>query len=159
MRSADSPYGCSGELLAQWTQQEGYGPYHAFLVLSLFTITFLILAALCNTMPIPCGMFMPMFVVGAAFGRLVGEMVASVYPNGIPHDGILEQPIFPGIYAVVGAAALTGAITHSVSVAMICCEITGQLIYLIPLMIAVIIANAVCMYLEPSIYDTIIGIK
>lgn len=26
------------------------------------------------------------------------------------------QPIFPGIYAVVGAAALTGAVTHSVSV-------------------------------------------
>ena len=47
------------------------------------------------------------------------------------------QPIFPGIYAVVGAAALTGAITHSVSVAMICCEITGQLIYIIPLMVLI----------------------
>jgi chloride channel 2 len=35
----------------------------------------------------------------------------------------------------------------------------GQLLYLIPLMIAVIIANAVCTYLQPSIYDVMIGIK
>ncbi|KAL7074019.1 hypothetical protein ACQ4LE_006756, partial [Meloidogyne hapla] len=108
-------------------------------------------------MPIPCGMFMPLFVVGAAFGRLIGEIISSIFPDGIP--GGTDQPIFPGIYAVVGAASLTGAITHSVSVAMICCEITGQLIYIIPLMIAVIIANAVCAYIQPSIYDVMIGIK
>lgn len=90
------------------------------------------LSALCNTMPIPCGMFMPQFVVGAAFGRLIGEIISTIFPNGIPGS---DQPIFPGVYAVVGAAALTGAITHSVSVAMICCEITGQLIYIIPLMV------------------------
>jgi H+/Cl- antiporter ClcA len=47
-------------------------------------------------------MFMPMFVVGAAFGRLCGELVASAYPDGIPNDAGIEQPIFPGIYAVVG---------------------------------------------------------
>lgn len=39
------------------------------------------------------------------------------------------------MFVFVGAAALTGGITHSVSVAMICCEITGQLIYIIPLMV------------------------
>ncbi|KAF7638745.1 Chloride channel protein [Meloidogyne graminicola] len=145
------------ELLGSWSNHEGYGPYNVFLVLTLFTFTFLLLAALCNTMPIPCGMFMPLFVVGAAFGRLIGEIIATIFPDGIP--GGTDQPIFPGIYAVVGAASLTGAITHSVSVAMICCEITGQLIYLIPLMIAVIIANAVCAYIQPSIYDVMIGIK
>ncbi|KAH7680102.1 CBN-CLH-4 protein, partial [Aphelenchoides avenae] len=108
-------------------------------------------------MPIPCGMFMPTFVVGAGFGRLIGEIVAVIFPEGMP--GGTDQPIFPGINAVVGAAALTGAITHSVSVAMICCEFTGQLIYIIPLMVAVIIANAVCAYLQPSIYGCVIRIK
>ncbi|KAH7704783.1 CRE-CLH-3 protein [Aphelenchoides avenae] len=157
MLSPESPHGCSAELLASWTNHEGYGPYSVFLVLSLFTLTFLFLAALCATMPIPCGMFMPTFVVGAGFGRLIGEIVAVIFPEGMP--GGTDQPIFPGIYAVVGAAALTGAITHSVSVAMICCEITGQLIYIIPLMVAVIIANAVCAYLQPSIYDCVIRIK
>lgn len=45
-------------------------------------------------------MFMPMFVVGAAFGRLMGEIIAVIFPDGIP--GGTDQPIFPGIYAVVG---------------------------------------------------------
>jgi chloride channel 2 len=35
-------------------------------------------------MPIPCGMFMPLFVVGAAFGRLIGEIISSIFPDGIP---------------------------------------------------------------------------
>ena len=47
-------------------------------------------------------MFMPLFVVGAAFGRLCGEIVANAFPNGIPNDAGVGQPVFPGIYAVVG---------------------------------------------------------
>lgn len=132
--SETSPHGCPQWMLSSWTNHEGYGPYNVYLVLALFTVTFFVLAAICCTMPIPCGVFMPNFVVGAALGRLVGEVVAAIYPDGIP--GGTDQPIFPGIYAVVGAAALTGAITHSVSVAMICCEITGQMIYIIPLMVS-----------------------
>lgn len=50
-----------------------------------------------------------------------------------------------------GAAALTGAITHSVSVAMICCELTGQLIYIIPLTVCK--QNfSICTYLCNSQY-------
>lgn len=103
-------------------------------ILNLVLWLQLMLSGLCNTMPIPCGMFMPTFVVGAAVGRAIGEFVSVLYPDGIP--GGTDQPIFPGVYAVVGAAALSGAISHSVSVAMICCEMTGQLVYLIPLMVS-----------------------
>ncbi|KAI6191212.1 Chloride channel protein 2 [Aphelenchoides bicaudatus] len=155
--SPASPHGCTEDLLFSWTNHEGFGPYNYFLVVALFSITFLFLSAICNTMPIPCGMFMPTFVVGAAFGRLFGEFISTLFPEGIP--GGTDHPIFPGIYAVVGAAALTGAITKSVSVAVICCELTGQLVFLIPLMLAVIIANAVCSNLQPSIYDAMITIK
>ncbi|CEF63729.1 Chloride channel protein 2 [Strongyloides ratti] len=157
LKSVDSPHGCNAELISGWSNQEGLGPYNVLLVLTIFTISFLILSALCNSMPIPCGMFMPVFVCGAAFGRLFGEIVSQTFPEGISE--MTDQPIFPGIYAVVGAAALTGAITHSVSVVVICCELTGQVIYLIPLMIAVLVANGVATYFKPSIYDVIIKIK
>ncbi|CAG13469.1 unnamed protein product, partial [Tetraodon nigroviridis] len=30
-----------------------------------------------TTIPVPCGAFMPVFVIGAAFGRLVGESMAA----------------------------------------------------------------------------------
>ncbi len=38
---------------------------------------------------------------GAAFGRLVGEIMATLFPNGILFDGIVYQ-ILPGGYAVIG---------------------------------------------------------
>ena len=38
---------------------------------------------------------------GAAFGRLVGEIMATMFPDGIHADGSV-YPIVPGGYAVVG---------------------------------------------------------
>lgn len=40
-------------------------------------------------------------LVGAAFGRLVGEIMATLFPHGIVFDGILYR-IIPGGYAVIG---------------------------------------------------------
>lgn len=42
-----------------------------------------------------------MCVSGAAFGRLVGEGMATLFPEGITTDGHI-YPIVPGAYAVVG---------------------------------------------------------
>lgn len=39
--------------------------------------------------------------LGAAFGRLVGEVMATLFPHGIVFDGILYR-IIPGGYAVIG---------------------------------------------------------
>ncbi|RXN16882.1 chloride channel 2 isoform X4 [Labeo rohita] len=111
-----------------------------------------------TTIPVPCGAFMPVFVIGAAFGRLVGESMAAWFPEGINTDGTI-YPIVPGGYAVVGAAALSGAVTHTVSTAVIVFELTGQISHILPIMIAVILANAVAQSLQPSIYDSIIRIK
>lgn len=60
---------------------------------------------------------------------------------------------------MVGAAALAGAVTHTVSTAVIVFELTGQIAHILPVMIAVILANAVAQSLQPSLYDSIIRIK
>lgn len=58
-----------------------------------------------------------------------------------------------------GAAALSGAVTHTVSTAVIVFELTGQISHILPVMIAVILANAVAQSLQPSLYDSIIRIQ
>ncbi|KAG8549651.1 hypothetical protein GDO81_020327, partial [Engystomops pustulosus] len=58
-----------------------------------------------------------------------------------------------------GAAALTGAVTHTVSTAVICFELTGQISHILPMLISVIMANVVAQNLQPSLYDSIIQIK
>lgn len=101
---------------------------------------------------------MPVFVLGAAFGRLVGEIMAMLFPEGILFDDFLYK-ILPGGYAVIGAAALTGAVSHTVSTAVICFELTGQIAHILPMMVAVILANMVAQSLQPSLYDSIIQVK
>lgn len=58
-----------------------------------------------------------------------------------------------------GAAAMTGAVTHTVSTAVICFELTGQISHILPMMVAVILANMVAQGLQPSLYDSIIQVK
>ncbi|KAM3596718.1 uncharacterized protein V6R79_019404 [Siganus canaliculatus] len=129
-----------------------------FVILLLFFVMKFWMSAVATTMPIPSGAFMPVFILGAAFGRLVGEIMATLFPHGIVFDGILYR-IIPGGYAVIGAAALTGAVTHTVSTAVICFELTGQISHILPMMVAVILANMVAQGLQPSLYDSIIQVK
>uniref|UniRef100_A0A672IRX9 Chloride channel 2c n=1 Tax=Salarias fasciatus TaxID=181472 RepID=A0A672IRX9_SALFA len=131
---------------------------NVFVTLVLFIVMKFWMSALATTIPVPCGAFMPVFVIGAAFGRLVGESMAAWFPDGIHSDGTIYS-IVPGGYAVVGAAALSGAVTHTVSTAVIVFELTGQISHILPVMIAVILANAVAQSLQPSLYDSIIRIK
>uniref|UniRef100_A0AAV2JPN7 Chloride channel protein n=1 Tax=Knipowitschia caucasica TaxID=637954 RepID=A0AAV2JPN7_KNICA len=131
---------------------------NVFITLILFIVMKFWMSAVATTMPVPCGAFMPVFLIGAAFGRLVGEIMAAAFPDGIHADNTV-YPIVPGGYAVVGAAALSGAVTHTVSTAVIVFELTGQISHILPVMIAVILANAVAQSLQPSLYDSIIRIK
>lgn len=80
------------------------------------------------------------------------------FPNGVRYGGKIN-PIIPGGYSVVGAAAFAGSVTHTVSVGVIVFEMTGQISHLVPVMIAVLISNAIAALLQPSIYDSIILIK
>lgn len=74
------------------------------------------------------------------------------------YGGKIAQ-IVPGGYATVGAAAFSGAVTHTISVSVIVFEMTGQITHIIPIMIAVLTSNAIASLLAPSIYDSIILIK
>ncbi|POI34116.1 hypothetical protein CIB84_002132, partial [Bambusicola thoracicus] len=113
-----------------------------FIIILLFFLMKFWMSVIATTMPIPCGGFMPVFVLGAAFGRLIGEIMASLFPDGILFDGIVYK-ILPGGYAVI----------------VICFELTGQISHILPMMVAVILANMVAQSLQPSLYDSIIQVK
>ena len=54
---------------------------------------------------------------------------------------------------------IAGAVTHTISTSVMVFELTGQMTHIIPVIIAVLIANAISQTLELSIYDSIIQIK
>lgn len=129
-----------------------------YVTLVIFIVLKFIMTAVSVALPIPAGVFFPVFLIGAAFGRLVGEAMATWFPEGV-NSGDAVTPIVPGGYAVVGAAAMSAAVTHTISTSVIVFELTGQITHILPVMIAVLIANAIAQWLQPSFYDSIIQIK
>ncbi|CAJ0966873.1 unnamed protein product [Ranitomeya imitator] len=101
-----------------WTKEEGNtsalrhrnafinDTVSVFVTLPLFFVMKFMMSVVATTMPIPCGAFMPVFILGAAFGRIVGELMAYLFPDGILFDGIVYK-ILPGGYAVIGDYLLT----------------------------------------------------
>ena len=60
---------------------------------------------------------------------------------------------------LAGAAAMAGGVTHTISTSVIVFELTGQITHILPVMIAVLISNAIASLLQPSFYDSIILLK
>lgn len=88
------------------------------------------------------------------------------HPHDFPgrYDMLFYMTVFFSPYSFFtlpgkGAAALTGAVSHTVSTAVICFELTGQISHILPMMVAVILANMVAQSLQPSLYDSIIQVK
>ncbi|XP_041444937.1 chloride channel protein ClC-Kb-like [Xenopus laevis] len=123
-----------------------------FVVLKFFMLLF------ANTMIIPAGYFLPVFVYGAGLGRLYGEIMAKIFPDGIISEGIPIK-ITPAGYALAGAAAYSGAVTHTLSTALLVFELSGQMSHILPVLIAVLIANAISQSYQNSFFDLIIIVK
>lgn len=148
----------SKEILDNWTTS--WTPFH--LHLALYMLTMFSTSILASTIPTPSGIFIPVLKIGAAYGRLVGELMHMMFPFGIRYAisaGTEPRLIVPGSYAVAGAAAFSGSVTHTISTSVILFEMTGQIVHIIPVILAVLVSNAVCQSLEPSIYDSMIEIK
>ncbi|XP_037540454.1 chloride channel K [Nematolebias whitei] len=126
-----------------------------FLPLTVFLLMKMWMLALACTLPLPAGYFMPVFICGAALGRLLGEGVAYVSSGG----GILGPQwgsVNPGGYALAGAAALSGAVTHTLSPVLLAVELTGQFSHAVPILLSTLLANSLARYgHRPSFYDAL----
>ncbi|GAA6087153.1 chloride channel protein 2-like isoform X1, partial [Tachysurus ichikawai] len=71
--------------------------------------------------------------MGAAPSTDIQPRARGVYSNGTVYS------LIPGSYAVAGAAAMSGAATHTISTAMILFELTGQINFLFPILFCVIL--------------------
>jgi chloride channel 3/4/5 len=127
----------------------------AFVVKSLLTtITFGI--------KVPAGIYVPSMVVGGLMGRIVGHLTqyfVVAYPDfflfaSCPAVPGVESCVTPGVYAMVAAGATMCGVTRlSVTLAVICFELTGSLNHVLPFCIAILCAKWTADAIEPrSIY-------
>ncbi|KAL8924072.1 MAG: hypothetical protein Q9208_004209 [Pyrenodesmia sp. 3 TL-2023] len=138
-RGASKGWVCQQEAKEEKSRFIGWLVYGTLVKLVLTTITF--------GCKVPSGIIIPALDAGAFFGRLVGQWVTT---------------ISPGVFAMVGAAAfLAGVSRMTISLCVIMFELTGELEYIVPNMIAILMAKWVADALEKEgVYDlaqTVLG--
>lgn len=116
-----------------------------FINLILFATIKFVLSALTINLPIPCGVFTPLFAVGAAVGRFFGEFIVALGATSVTAAG----------YTLIGSSSFVAAATGSVSTAVIVFELTNQLSYMLPVLLAVLIGHATGRTISVSIYESL----
>ncbi|KAG6442794.1 hypothetical protein O3G_MSEX002552 [Manduca sexta] len=145
----------------------GPGVHRAIWLLVLALILKLVMTIFTFGIKVPCGLFIPSLALGAIAGRIVGigvEQLAYHYPKIWLFSGECstgDDCITPGLYAMVGAAAVLGGVTRmTVSLVVIMFELTGGVRYIVPLMAAAMASKWVGDALgRQGIYDAHIALN
>ncbi|KAL0792684.1 hypothetical protein Bca101_064061 [Brassica carinata] len=114
----------------------------------IFFVLYCILGLFTFGIATPSGLFLPIILMGSAYGRMLGGVMGSY------------TSIDQGLYAVLGAASLmAGSMRMTVSLCVIFLELTNNLLLLPITMIVLLIAKTVGDSFNPSIYDIILHLK
>jgi len=98
---------------------------------------------------IPSGLFVPSLAAGAAYGRLVAELL-----------WLAGWKVHRGAYALVGAAAFLGGVVRmTISLTVILMEATNQVALSFPIMVSLMVAKWVADCFNIGIYDIHIHLK
>jgi chloride channel 2 len=116
--------------------------------LALFCALKMIFTSISTSVQIPGGVFLPVIMSGAAFGRIA--YIGSSYMGG---------KASVAMFAAVGGGAFVASTCHCLSVSLIIFEMTGQIHYAVPMLLAVIISYSIGSSIGLNIFDAIIVLK
>ncbi|KAL1335118.1 hypothetical protein HN51_064057 [Arachis hypogaea] len=114
----------------------------------IFFITCFFLSIFSYGVVAPAGLFVPVIVTGASYGRFVGMLVGK------------RTNLHHGLYAVLGAASfLGGSMRTTVSLCVIMLELTNNLLLLPLIMMVLLVSKTVADAFNANIYDLIMKAK
>jgi CBS domain-containing protein len=137
--------GNNGAELTQDTLEFQFSVLHLLLLFAVY------LALSCWTygIAVPSGLFVPSLLTGALGGRAFGETLSRC---GFTVD--------PGLYALVGAAAMLGGMARmTISLCCILIETTDGIKFGLPITTALLFAKWVGDYFNEGLYDIHIALK
>ncbi|KAL8167144.1 hypothetical protein V2J09_008643 [Rumex salicifolius] len=116
--------------------------------LLIFFALYCVLGLITFGIAVPSGLFLPIILMGSAYGRLLGNAMGSY------------TTLDEGLYAVLGAASLmSGSMRMTVSLCVIFLELTNNLGLLPMMMFVLLISKTVGDCFNPSIYEIILDLK
>lgn len=130
-------------LFSHSTDSEFYGS-----TMLIFFVTCFLLSIISYGIVAPSGLFVPIIVTGASYGRYVGMLIGS------------QSSLNHGLFAVLGAASfLGGSMRMTVSLCVILLELTNNLLLLPLVMLVLLVSKTVADGFNPNIYDILMKLK
>jgi chloride channel 7 len=119
--------------------------------LFLFFVPYFIFVTLAYGSGVPAGLFVPSLLAGAGFGRMCGHLLHKLSPGTFADAGT---------YALMGAAAILGGMSRmTISITVILLEVTGDMEFVLPLMLTLMCARFSGNVFGESCYDILIHLK
>ncbi|EFA77108.1 chloride channel protein [Heterostelium album PN500] len=114
-----------------------------------FTVMFFLLCVVTSGVYVASGIFIPMMLIGGAWGRLFGKFI----------DAYILR-VDPSLYALIGSAAMMGgSLRMTISLVVIIVELTEGTQYLLPVILVVMISKWTGDAFNESIYEHLIELK
>lgn len=121
--------------------------YHIYTLFIFFAAVYF-LGVITYGIAIPSGLFIPVILAGATYGRLVGRLF----------DSVTELDM--GLFALLGAASfLGGTMRMTVSLCVILLELTNDLLLLPLVMLVLLVSKTVADSFNKGVYDLIVKLK
>ncbi|XP_061543047.1 H(+)/Cl(-) exchange transporter 6-like [Phycodurus eques] len=118
--------------------------------LSVFFLLYFLLACWTYGVSVPSGLFVPSLLCGAAYGRLVANILKVK----------LGMDIYAGTFALIGAASFLGGVVRmTISLTVILIESTNEITYGLPIMITLMVAKWTGDLFNKGIYDIHIQLR
>ncbi|KAG7274845.1 hypothetical protein CRUP_038818 [Coryphaenoides rupestris] len=112
--------------------------------LSVFFLLYFLLACWTYGTSVPSGLFVPSLLCGAAFGRLVANLLNINF----------GMNVYSGTYALIGAASFLGGVVRmTISLTVILIESTNEITYGLPIMITLMVAKWTGDFFNHGLYD------
>ncbi|KAL8171824.1 hypothetical protein V2J09_023628 [Rumex salicifolius] len=116
--------------------------------LFIFFGTIYFLGIITYGIAVPAGLFIPVILAGATYGRLVGRLLESI------------SSLETGLFALLGAASfLGGTMRMTVSLCVIMLELTNDLLLLPLMMLVLLVSKTVADCFNKGVYDQIVKLK
>ncbi|KAJ0977234.1 hypothetical protein J5N97_012708 [Dioscorea zingiberensis] len=126
------------------------GTYDEFCISTLFIFFAAVyfLGLVTYGIAVPSGLFIPVILAGATYGRIVGTILGPI------------TDLDTGLFALLGAASfLGGTMRMTVSVCVILLELTNDLLMLPLVMLVLLISKTVADSFNKGVYDQIVKMK
>ena len=133
--AARTLFSCEDPLIFDW-----------YTLLMFFGLYFFFTCWCCGIM-LPSGIFVPNFLVGAAWGRLLGQFFYQFHPP-------MASNLNPGKYAVFAAAAqMAGVSRMTLTLTCMVAEGTGNVAFGLPTMIVCVISKFIADLMNEGVYE------